>query len=95
MLCTGNPDFGFEQAFGEATSNCRTIHFNLDGFDLAQGWKLGQVQDPYSAGVTNWEFVKLLTDPELRRKTEFWQNGRRVPLHRVFGRTGITQHDVP
>lgn len=75
--------------------NAATIHFNLDGFDLQRAWRLGQHPDPYMAGVTNWEFVKVLHDLALRAKTVFWQNGRRVPLSRVVERAGVPPNVLP
>lgn len=97
--------FDFEGAFNEATINARTIHFNLDGFDLQQAWRLGQHADPYLCGrvvggvrmpgFTNWEFVRVLRDPTLRQKTVFWQNGRQVSLSRVLQRAGVSPNAIP
>jgi hypothetical protein len=39
--------FDFEGAFNEAAAHAANIHFNLDGFNLRQGWRLGQNADPY------------------------------------------------
>jgi hypothetical protein len=87
--------FDFEGAFKEATANARVIHFNLDGFRLEEAWQLGQNADPYVAKVTNWEFVKVLRDPDLRQKSIFWQNGKRVPLSRVLERAGVPPNAIP
>jgi hypothetical protein len=97
--------FDFETAFNEAAANAGSIHFNLDGFDLARGWRLGQNNDPYLCGsvvggvrmpgLTNWEFVKVLRDPLLRQKTVFWQNGRPVPFSQVLQRAGVPTNAIP
>ncbi len=92
---TADVRFDFERAFNEAASNARSIHFNLDGFALQRGWRMGQNADPYGAGVTNWEFGKVLRDPHLRRKTVFWQNGRQVSLSRVLERAGVPPNAIP
>ena len=92
---TADVRFDFESAFNEAAANARSIHFNLDGFALNRGWRLGQNADPYAAGVTNWEFGKVLLDPLLRRKTVFWQNGRQVSLSRVLERAGVPPNAIP
>jgi RHS repeat-associated protein len=92
-----SPDFGLEQAFNEATANARHIHFNLDGFNLQRGWRQGQGQgvDPLAVGVTNWEFVRVLSNPTLRSITTFWQNGRPVSLSRVLERAGAPTNGLP
>lgn len=97
--------FDFEGAFNEAAANAGTIHFNLDGLDLRQAWRLGQNVDPYLCGpvvrgvrwpgLTNWEFVRVLRDPTLRQKTVFWQNGRQVLLSRVLLRAGVPPNAIP
>ena len=92
---TADVRFDFENAFSEATANARSIHFNLDGFDLQRGWRMGQNADPYGAGVTNWEFGKVLRDPDLRRKTIFWQNGQQVSYSRVLERVGVPPNAIP
>lgn len=92
---TTDARFGVEPAFREATANARAIDFNLDGFDLRKGWRLGQNSDPHAAGLTNWEFVTVLRDPALRGKTAFWQNGQQVPVSRVLARAGIPPHGLP
>jgi hypothetical protein len=89
-LCRTDFRFDFQQAFNEATSNAKDIHFNLDGMDLRQAWRVGQNSDPYAAGITSWEFVQVLRDASLRDRTTFWQNGRPVPLLRVLHREGVT-----
>jgi hypothetical protein len=97
--------FDFESAFNEAVTNAGNIHFNLDGFDLRQAWRLGQNVDPYLCGpvvggvrmpgLTNWEFVRVLGNPTLRQKTIFWQNGRRVSLTRMLERIGVPPNAIP
>ncbi len=87
--------FGFEAAFDEATANAGNVHFNLDGLDLRRGWRLGQGPDPFAAGVTNWELVKVLREPSTRQKIVFWQNGRQVPLSRVLERAGVPPNAIP
>jgi hypothetical protein len=97
--------FDFEGAFNEAAANASNIHFNLDGFDLQQAWRLGQNADPYLCGpavggvrmpgFTNWEFVRVLGNPTLRQKTAFWQNGRQVPLSGVLERAGVSPNAIP
>jgi hypothetical protein len=80
--------FDFRQAFNQATANATRICFNLDGMDLRQAWRLGQNADPYAAGITNWEFVRVVKDAGLRGKTSFWQKGRPVPLSKILDRAG-------
>ena len=97
--------FDLESAFDEATANATRIHFNLDGFDVRQAWRMGHNVDPYlcgptkggvrTPGITNWEFVKLLLNPHLRQKTIFWQNGKRVSLARVLQRSGVPGNAIP
>jgi hypothetical protein len=89
-LSQADPRFEFECAFGEATTNAATVHFNLDGLNLKKAWRRGQNTDPYVADLTNWEFVQVLKDTYLRNKVIFWQNGKQVPLSRVLERAGAT-----
>jgi hypothetical protein len=89
-LSQADPRFEFPRAFGEAATNAKYIHFNLDGMDLHQAWRMGQNPDPYPAGVTNWEFVQVLKVADLRGKTIFWQNGHQKSLSRVLQRAGVT-----
>jgi len=84
--------FEFQRAFSEATANAKSIHFNLGGLDLKRAWQSGQTQGPYDLAdnTTNWEFVQILKDGNLRGKTTFWQNGQTVPLSKVLERAGAT-----
>jgi hypothetical protein len=87
--------FDFELAFGEAMQLAGNVHFKLDGFDLRRAWQLGQNADPYAAGVTNWEFVRVLLDRDVREKTSFWQNGKQVSLDFVLNRAGVSPNALP
>lgn len=81
--------FDFETAFEEAVANANTIHFNLEGMELARAWRQGQFHylDP-QGGYTAWEFRQVLSRTELHSKILFWQNGKQVPLPRVLARAG-------
>jgi hypothetical protein len=90
---TTDARFDFEAAFIEATGHAHIIHFNLDGYNLRFGWRDGQgaLRDD---NQTNWEFVRILRDPDSRKKVLFWQNGRQVPLSRVIERAGVPPNAI-
>lgn len=73
----------FVDAFRQATSNAKTIYFNLDGLNLKRAVSMGG-KGPFGApnNVTNWEFLQVLSNP----KTVFIQNNKPVPLQTILNR---------
>jgi hypothetical protein len=65
----------FELAFREASRNCKTIHFNLDGIrDPVRSANRGQSSGFVAGNLTNAELNAIRSEKELLAKTLFYRN---------------------
>ena len=53
-----------------AMRRARRIHFNLEGMDMERAY--GYRGGPVEPNMTNWEFQRILNDPNLLMKTRFY-----------------------
>ena len=69
-------------AFGEATSNAKQIHFNLNGVNVRRAWLEAGELTPGVARrhglVTEWELRQIIGNRKLLEKTTFFHNGRAI-----------------
>lgn len=77
----GRWDGPFEPYFRQATSRAGTIHFNLDGIDLAAA-RRAPINFSMRNNVTNSELMSVLGDQSLLNKTIFYRGGQVVPVPR-------------
>ena len=87
-----SPDVkSFEEAFEEVTKIVKetngTIHFNLQKFDFARAVKQKGL-DLFDANqsYTGWEFWQIMDNPELLKRTKFYEGGAEISSEQVLKR---------